>query len=382
MHTDQLPEDAPGRYLPYGQRPYYSPEKLPPDTNIELGDEFSDTLQEALYHLGRLDGIADQSNSSPLLYTTLVRREAVESVLIEGGDIGLEDVFRSQEVGRGSKVKKDVREALNYESVVQTGAENVAETGQITLELLKRLHADLLDGVRGNCENPGAFRDSPVHIPSPDPTLKPFVPPIPGKIPDLMANLAHYLATGGEYHDLVDLAIVHYQFETIHPFGDGNGRLGRILITLQLLKGGYLSKPYLSPSAYFNENKIEYAKRMRAVSERGEWEPWLEFFIEGIKRQAEEAIERSEELQSLERRYETEYGGENRASDRLALRLFEQPYLTASDASDLLGVTEQTARDAIATLVSDGILTEVTGKQRYQEFKAVEIFDVLDRPLG
>jgi Fic family protein len=382
MYTEDLPSHAPGEYVPYGQRSYYSPDELPPEINLDLDDEFSRTLQDAIYHLGRLDGIANESDSSPLLYTTLVRREAVESVLLEGAEIKLEDVFRSDELGSTDEVKKDVREALNYETVIQQGVDSVSKTGQITLELLKDLHEELLDGVRGECDTPGQFRQSPVHIPSPDPAQKPFVPPIPGKVPDLMTNLHHYLVTESEYHDLIDLGIVHYQFETIHPFGDGNGRLGRILITLQLVRDGYLSEPYLYPSAYFNEHKVEYARRMRAVSERGEWKEWIRFFVEGVKEQAKEAVERTEELRRLKRRYESQYGHGKTAADRLALRLFEQPYLTTSDASDLLGMSDQTARNAIQELVSDGILVEVTGKQRYREFKAVEIFDVLDRPLN
>lgn len=381
MPTHDLPDAAPGEYTSYGQRSTYSPDELPPDAPLEFGDEFSETLRDAIYHLGRLDGIAEESDSSPLLYTTLVRREAVESVLIEGGKLELEDVFRSVDVGSGEEVRKDVREAINYESVVQDGVTTVSTEGEITLGLLKELHAELLDGVRGHCDRPGTFRDDPVHIPSPDPTLEPFVPPAPGKIENLMQDLQRFLVAGSEYHDLVDLGLIHYQFETIHPFGDGNGRLGRILITLQLVRDGYLSRPYLYPSAYFNEHKVEYARRMRAVSERGEWGPWLRFFVEGIKQQAAEAVERTDELRSLRRRYESQYGHGKTAADRLAVRLFECPYLTAPDARDLLDVTGQTARNAISELVSDGVLEEVTGKERYREYKAVEIFDILDRPL-
>lgn len=381
MHTDELPEDAPGEYSSYGQRSAYSPNKLPPNRTIEIDEELSELLRDAVYHLGRLDGLTEESDGSPLLYTTLVRREAVESVLIEGGDLGLEDVFRSDSVGFGDKVEKDVQEAVNYEAVVQRGVDAVSDDGVITLALLKKLHADLLDGVRDNSDHPGEFRKDPVHIPSPNRTQKPFVLPAPGKIQTLMENLQHYLVTESGYHDLIDIGIVHYQFETIHPFGDGNGRLGRVLITLQLVRDGYLSEPYLYPSAYFNKHKVEYAQRMRAVSERGEWEEWLRFFLNGIKQQAAEAVERTGDLRTLRRRYESQYGHGRTAADRLAVKLFESPYLRTADVRELLDVTGQTARNAISELVAEGVLEEVTGKQRYKEYKATEIFDVLDKPL-
>lgn len=378
MATDELPDPAPGRYVPYGRRPYYLPDMLPPETEIEFGSEFQETLQDTIYQLGRLEGISNETNASPMVYTSLVRREAVESVLIEGADIELEDMFRPEDIDRG-ETAKDVREGINYETVVREGATRVAETRQITLALLRHLHEILLDGVRDEGDRLGEFRRHPVHIPPPEPHKSPFVPPASGEIHDLMVNLETYIERGGPYHDLVDLGLVHYQFETIHPFGDGNGRLGRVLITLQLIQQGYLTKPYLYPSAYFNEHKIEYVTKMRAVSEEGAWEPWLQFFVDGIRQQAADAVTRTEELRSLRRAYEAEYGHEKTATDRLAMRLFQYPYLTTNEVADLLDVSHQTARNAIRELESRNILEETTGKERYQEFKAVDIFDILTR---
>jgi Fic family protein len=378
MSTGELPEEAPGTYVPYGKRAYYLPETLPPEIDIEPG--LRERLQDALYHLGRLEGIGDETDASPLLYTTLVRREAVESVVLEGAEIEFEDVFRAGS-SVDQTVRKDVQEALNYERAIREGARAVAESGEITLELLTDLHAVLMDGVRGNCEFPGEFRPKPMNLPAAASYQEPFVPPAPDRIPALMTDLERYIGTGGAYHDLVDLGVVHYQFETIHPFEDGNGRLGRILITLQLVQDGYLTDPYLYPSAYFNRNKIEYARRMRTVSEQGEWNAWLRFFIDGIRTQAEEAVERTEELRDLRRQYEREYGHGKTAADRLAMRLFERPYVTTNDAAALLDVTAETARTAIRQLESEGILEETTGKERYQEFRAVEIFDILDEPV-
>ncbi|ESP89306.1 filamentation induced by cAMP protein Fic [Candidatus Halobonum tyrrellensis G22] len=328
-----------------------------------------------------MEGIGDETETSPLLYTTMVRREAVESVVLEGADIELEDVFRTRELGGGGTVQKDVQEALNYERTISEGADRVTEGGEISLALIRELHRMLMDGVRGHCEHPGEFRAKPMNLPPASAFSEPFVPPAPNRIPELMANLEEYVNTNSSYHDLLEFAIVHYQFETVHPFEDGNGRLGRILITLQLVQRGYLTRPLLYPSAYFNQHKIEYANRMREVSEYGEWLPWLRFFVEGIRTQAAEAVERTSELRDLRREYERRYGREKTAADRLAMRLFKRPYVTANDVADLLAVSGQTARNAISELVDQDVLVETTGKQRYQEFKAVDIFEVLSRPM-
>ena len=376
MQRDDLPSDAPGRYVPYGRVAYYHPDDLPPDLDLDFGAEFQNTLQKTLYQLGQLNGIGAESSVSPVVYTSLVRREAVESVLVEGADLDFEDMFHPEKVDSG-ETTKDVQEALNYERAIREGAQRVTETSEITLELLKELHSILLDGVRDEAEHLGEFRQNPVHIPPPETYGTPFVPPAPGRINGLMQNLERYVNRGGEYHDLVDLGIVHYQFETIHPFGDGNGRLGRVLITLQLILEGYLNDPFLYPSAYFNEHKIEYVTRMRAVSEEGAWEPWLRFFVEGICQQAADAVTRTERLRELRREYEREYGHEKTATDRLAMRLFEQPYVTTAEVAELLDVSHQTARNAITELEAAGVLEETTGKERYQEFRAVNIFEIL-----
>jgi len=378
MPDSTLPDNAPGSYIPYGAKPYYLPEQLPPDIEITVSSELRNAIEDAIYELGRLEGVSEETNTNPIVYTSLVRREAVESVLIEGAEIKIEDLFRPDTL-RGAEVTKDVQEGLNYERAVIEGAKQVAHDGKISLNMLDTLHQQLLQGTRTDAARLGEFRRQPVHLPPPETLAEPFIPPAPDHIPDLMANLETYVQDGGPYHTLLDIGLVHYQFETIHPYGDGNGRLGRLLITLQLIDNGYLSQPYLYPSAYFNEHKVEYVTRMRAVSEEGAWEPWLQFFVDGIRQQAADAVERTDDLRELRREYETEYGHEKTAADRLAMRLFQHPYVTTNDVADLLDVTSQTARNAITELQAQGVLKETTGKQRYQEFKAVDIFEILTR---
>jgi len=381
MTEKNLPPEAPGTYIPYGVKPYYSPEKLPPEKDIVVDDTLRESVEDAIYQLGVLEGISEETDTNPIVYTSLVRREAVESVLIEGAEIQIEDLFRP-DTFEADEVTKDVQEGLNYEVAVHEGTEALDKTGEITLDILKDLHRRLLKDTRDEGDTLGEFRDRPVHIPAPDPASEPFIPPAPKKVPELMRNLERYIQNDSSYHNLLDIGIVHYQIETIHPFSDGNGRLGRLLITLQLIYYGYLTKPYLYPSAYFNEHKLEYVKKLRAVSEEGRWEEWLRFFVDGIRQQAKEAAERTDELRELRREYEIKYGDEKTAKDRLAMRLFRHPYLTTKDVQEILDVSSQTARNAIRSLEKEGVLQETTGKERYQEYKAVDIFNILNQPFG
>lgn len=360
---------------------YYHPDELPPDTEIELSNDLREEIENAILQLGRLGGIGEEADTSPLLYTTMVRREAVESVLIEGGDVGIEEMFRPGQIEGDRTTEKDVRQTINYEAAIRDGSEAVDETGEITIELLHRLHRTLLEGARDEAQHIGEFRHGPIHIPPPSRAEERFIPPAAHDVPRLMENLERYIGSGGEYHELVDNGIVHYQFETIHPYGDGNGRLGRVLITLQLIQDGYLNRPLLYPSAYFNEHKVEYVRRMRAVSEEGAWGPWLRFFIRGIGQQAEHAVGRTGEFRKLRREYDREYGHEKTATDRLAMRLFQQPYVDTATVVELLDISDQTARNAISELEASGVLEETTGKQRYREYKAVDIFEILSRPV-
>jgi Fic family protein len=178
----------------------------------------------------------------------------------------------------------------------------------------------------------------------------------------------------------VYVALFHYQFETIHPYGDGNGRLGRLLITLQLYDTDYLERPNLYLSEYFNWNKAAYIDRLDAVGTDGDWETWLSFFVEGVAEQAEESVTRTLALDELRRRYDEEYGGVSYTKNRLACRLFEQPYVTTNTVANLFDVEQSTAYRAISALVDEGILEEVTGKGRNKEYRAKEIFDILEQP--
>ncbi len=385
MDRSSVADEAPGRLVSYGRDSYYKPDPLPPSRTLELDEEFHETLSETAFWLGKLSGISVTETYPPVLYTSLLRKEALESTEIEGADAGFNDVFsyetRTRQMGSTDEQPehadrertKDIGEVLNYESALERGIDAMQEGEEISVDLLHSLHELLLKEVRSDTDTIGEFRDRPVH-------LGEFVPPAPDAVEGAMDALLTYVRTGGRYHDFVDVALVHYQLETIHPYGDGNGRLGRLLITLQLYRNGYLERPNVYLSEYFNRNRQTYVDRLQAVRKTGDWESWVSFFVTGLRNQARESVERTLELRDLRKRYEDEYGDSNRTDARLALDLFEQPYVTASDVERRLDVSGPTAYRAIESLREDGVIEEVTGKDRNREFRAAEIFDVLEQP--
>ena len=374
----------PGEYISYGSKPYFKPDPLPPE-GLTFDDGFYETLSEATFWLGKLAGLSLTVDFAPVLYTSLLRKEAMESSGIEGANVDYNALYSHETrsgvgietAGRSDETEtKDIQEVRNYESALEWGIEQIDDGARISTELLHTLHEKLLTDVpesRRETDTIGEFKTKPNH-------LGEFLPPVPGTVGDLMDALLTYLRTGGSLQPLIDIALVHYQFETIHPYGDGNGRLGRLLIILQLYEEGYLEAPTLYLSEYFNRFKSTYVDRLQAVRQNGEWESWVTFFVNGVRHQAEESVIRSQELRNLQREYEQRYGGERRADARLACRLFEQPYLTATLVEELLDVSGPTAYRALDALVDDGVLEETTGNQRNREYRAREIFEILEKP--
>jgi Fic family protein len=381
MPTNELPDSAPGTYVPYHPEPYYSPEPLPVEPPLELSDRTHDLVADAAYQIGRVDGISSTVDFAAVLYTSFVRIEAVESARIEGADVAYQDVeaYHTQHpTGEAdATIEKDLQEALNYETALTYGLDRIEGGAAITLPLVKQLHTMLLEGVRNDGDVVGDFRDHMVHLTSPQSGRRPFVPPTPDGLDGLMRSLESYVQMGGQYHPLVDAAVVHYFFETVHPFSDGNGRLGRLLVILYLTSEGYLESPYLSPSAYFNRHKVEYVERMRAVSEEGAWDEWLTFVLDGLRSQAETSYDRTHRLRELQERYEREYPGST-STDTFARQLLQYPYFTPPDLVDYLDVSRRTAYKVVDDLEADGLVEEVTGNERGTEYKAVDVFDVLE----
>lgn len=236
--------------------------------------------------------------------------------------------------------------------------------------------------VRGGKKKPGEFRDDQRAIGSRDVRKARFVPPAPHRVPYEMEDLITFINGNSEYDPLVDIALTHYQFETIHPFADGNGRMGRLLITLMLDKYGLLPNPFLYFSSYFNSHREEYVDKLFQVNSKGEWEEWISFFLDGVIDQSKEVFIRSKELLDLRNKYREQYQhSRSEALLSIIYELFKNPVITITQAEEKVDVGYQAVRDAIYTLEEDGILTEVTGKKRYKVFHASEIIGVIEKPV-
>ncbi len=315
-----------------------------------------------------------------MLISPFIYKEAVISSEIEGTRVTLSDVYE-YEAGRNDPDgpnRNELLEVHNYVKAVFQGIKEM-ENG-IDLNLVRTLHNTLMSGVRGENKQPGDFRDTQVYIGGRGEDAR-FVPPPPSVVPYAMQNLETYLQTGGTYHPLVDLGLVHYQFETVHPFRDGNGRMGRLLIMLMMCERGLLPEPYLYPSSYFNRNREEYTDRLLAVSRDGAWKAWLIFFLKGISRQAQEAFSRASELLDLRDEYRDIYQDEANSVSQLAEEVFTKPYLTVNEAEEILDMSYQAANKAVGRLEDDGVLEEITGRSRNRVFRAKEVFKVIEKPV-
>jgi Fic family protein len=281
-----------------------------------------------------------------------------------------------QEEAFGGARRSDVREVSNYLRAHEYGL-NRLNSLPLSLRLLRELHSRLMEGVRGQERQPGAFRRYQNYVaPHAGATIDEatYVPPPVPDMRERLDNLETFLHTD-ELSPLVLAAIAHYQFEAIHPFGDGNGRVGRLLISLLLHARGLLPQPLLYLSAYFERTRAEYYGRLMRVSTHGDWTGWLRYFLSGVARQAREAVEDAERLLNLQSSYRDRLAAHRTrpAAQALLDRLFENPYVTARGASEYLAVSDPTARAAIGDLVERGILAEVTGRDWGRIYVAAEI---------
>ncbi len=316
-----------------------------------------------------------------MLISPFIYKEAVVSSEIEGTRVTLSDVYE-YEAGRKSGAsgasRNELKEVHNYVRAVFQGIDELE--GGIDNDLVRRLHDTLMTGVRGGEKRPGEFRDTQVYIGGRGDGAR-FVPPPSSTVPYAMQNLETYIRTGGSYQPLIDIGLVHYQFETIHPFRDGNGRMGRLLIMLMMCDDELLPESYLYPSSYFNRNRDEYTDRLLAVSRDNAWEEWLTFFLRGISQQAKEAFGRASELLDLRDEYRDRYQDEANSVSQLSMEIFTKPYLTVNEAQELLGMTYRTANNAVSRLQEDDVLEEITGQRRNRVFRAREVFEIIQKPV-
>jgi Fic family protein len=370
--------DSPGSFDDFDGLPCYRPPSLPPD--LTYTDDLVDVYGDAQYALGRLATLHRDLDNPNLLIAPFVHREAAMSSQVEGTNVTISDIYQ-HEAGaspeRSAAEHADVREAYNYVDAVTAGFTHLDAGGTIDRDLVCRLHEMLLGGVRGDDDRPGEIRDVPVYIGAPagNPEDAAYVPSSPDVVDVLLDQLLAYVRRG-DYPPVVDVALCHYQFEAIHPFRDGNGRLGRLLMMLQLYDVGLLPGPYLYLSAYFRRHGAAYRDRLLAVSQQGAWSAWVTFVLDAIAEQAIAAHDCGVELTDLRTDYRGRFPGAPTARE-LVDYVFEQPYLTGPRAVEATGRSKPAVYDAIEALEAEGIIVETTGQERNKVYEAPEVLAVL-----
>ncbi|MDY6892489.1 MAG: Fic family protein [Chloroflexota bacterium] len=356
---------------PAGYRAFV-PRALPPDPKVELDYEMADLLSKANRSLGRLDGSTDILPNPDLFVAMYVRKEAIISSQIEGTQASLEDVLAWEVVSRRRRPSFDVTEVVNHVRAMDQGVERL-KTSAIGSELLRELHILLMDGVRGKEKSPGLFRQVQNWIGSPGSTIHTatFVPPPPVEVERAMADLEAYIRGFTSMPLLIKCGLVHAQFETIHPFLDGNGRLGRLLVTLLLCKHEVLARPLLYLSAYFKQNRDEYYSLLQKVRDTGDWESWLKFFLTGIWLVSEEAFDTARQIIAMREQHRKLVLEQAHSSTKALLlldHLFEEPMAEINDVAQLLDITYPAASNLVTELGELDLLRETTGQQRNRRF--------------
>ncbi|MBU0493428.1 MAG: Fic family protein [Chloroflexi bacterium] len=361
----------------------FVPQPLPP--TFPWTTSLVTALSEADRALGELAGLGRSLPNPHLLIHPFVRREAVLSSRIEGTQASLTDLYAYEAAQLDRfETPADVHEVHNYVQALEYGLARLREL-PLSLRLIREIHAHLMAGAHGALQTPGEFRRSQNWIGPPGCTLTdaPFVPPPVPEMHEALADLERFLHTASPLPPLVRLGLIHYQFEAIHPFLDGNGRIGRLLITLLLCAENLLPAPLLYLSAYLEAHRQTYYDGLLAVSQRSQWEDWLIFFLHGIAVQSQDAVARAGRLLALRERYREQFQAARAAARLLQVvdLLFAQPLLTINQAAEALGVSFPTARQYVNQLAAAGLLREVTGQARNRVYQADAVLAVIAEPL-
>lgn len=359
----------------------FSPPLLPPALPSP-GWDFTVRLTQAERAVSELKGLATTLPNPYLLAGAFARREATLSSRIEGTQSGLRELLLF-EVGESAAQKTDAREISNYILALEHGLKRIREI-PLCLNLMLEMHQLLLAGdVRGNDQSPGKWRESKVWIGPRGCKIgsATYVPPPPGEAKSAMRGLENYIHDQSPLPFLVRLALVHYQFEAIHPFRDGNGRIGRLLIPLMLCERGFLEQPLLYLSAFFERHRDDYYALLLGVSQHGEWMEWVEFFLRGVAEEGQDGVKRARTLLALRDKYRRHIETSKLAAGTLAVvdSLFSSPVLSPTRLRDTLDLSYNAIQSAIAKLEAEGIVEEVTGKARNRIYIAQEILSVLQQ---
>jgi Fic family protein len=359
----------------------FLPAPLPP--SIALSASLISKLARAHFALGGLSELGRALPNPDLLIHPYLFKEAVLSSKIEGTQASLSDLFLYDATGSSESTPSDVREVKNYVVALEYGLDRL-KTLPVSLRLVREIHERLMEGVRGGVLTPGEFRTSQNWIGRPGSKLTDatYVPPPPEELIAALSEWETFLHRESELPELIRLALVHYQFEAIHPFLDGNGRVGRLLMMLLLVEWGLLSKPLFYLSAFFENNRSEYYARLLNTSEQGAWNDWLDYFVEAVIVQAEDAMSRSQRMLALRKTYEerlTTLGARVSASIFQFINLlFESPILTSKFASEKTATSSRTTTNYLKVLIELGIIEEITGNYHHRVYRATEILRLLE----
>lgn len=361
----------------------FIPAPLPPIPPIHWTPELHSKFDQALLALGRLDSVSMLLPDTSLLLYMYVRKEAVLSSMIEGTQSSLSDLLLFELDQEPGVPINDVQEVSNYVAALNHGLNRLAEGFPLSLRLIKEIHGILLSQGRGSHQTPGEFRRSQNWIGGSRPGNAVCVPPPPEQVMESMGKLELFLHDQPEPTPvLLKAALVHVQFETIHPFLDGNGRLGRLLITLLLCDKRVLREPMLYLSLYFKTHRHYYYELLNTVRLTGDWELWLDFFAEAVFVTATQAVETVQQLTSLANVDREKIAGIGRASAstiHVHRALIERPITTSGRLSHLTGLTPATINKALVHLEKLGIVRELTQKKRNRLFSYFGYVDILNR---
>ena len=375
-----------GRYVsqPTGYKAFF-PSPLPPDPPIRITGELQTLLSQADLALGRLDGSIQTLPNADLFVFMYVRKEAVLSSQIEGTQSSLQDLLAAEAKVFAPHRPRDVDEVVNYVRAMNRGLARLQEF-PVSLRLIREIHAELLRGMRGSYLTPGELRTSQNWIGPPGCTLREavYVPPPPFQVAKDLSELEQFIHADPGLPLLVKIGLVHAQFETIHPFLDGNGRVGRLLITFLLCEQRVLLKPVLYLSYFFKRQRQQYYEELQSVRDRGTWEQWLTFFLRGVvevSAQATDTVRRILALREAHRHAITDAFGRAAGNGHRVLdHLYERPIVSVSSVQGLTGTTYTAANSLVARLVGCGILQEFTGRSRNRMFRYGEYIDLFHEP--
>lgn len=382
MRATDFTSDSPGiiKREPHGYNAFV-PHPLPPQ--IEWDADLTILNGEAERMVGILNGVGNRLPNPYLIIQPFMNREAVLSSRIEGTQAGYSDLLYFEARPVEKPQIPDVREVHNYVRALAYGLDRIGSL-PLSLRLTREIHSHLMDGVRGDHLTPGEFRKTPNWIGPPGATLNnaTFVPPPPQDLMACLGDLETHLHVECQLPPLIRIALVHYQFEAIHPFLDGNGRVGRLLITLLLSEWNLLSRPLLYLSNHFEKSRDQYYSLLLGVSQRGCWRDWISYFLRGVIEQAADATGKVDRLLALRDDYQhrVRIPAASALLGELVDLLFKTPAVTTARVADELNTSVPTAQNCISHLEEKGILQEITGQRRNRIYCATEIVEMVETP--